>query len=69
MEDDLNNWNLAKLACIHLKIYSRTAQNKTKQIFDKMISMEEDLNGRRPQWKKTSMKYDLHGKRPPWKTN
>ena len=66
MEDDLNNWNLAKLACIHLKIYSRTAQNKTKQIFDKM---EDDLHGRRPQWKKTSMEEDLNEIQPPWKTN
>jgi hypothetical protein len=70
MEDDLNSWNLAKLACKHLKVYSRTAQNKTNKISIgwKMTCLEEDLNGRRPQWKKTSMEEDLNERQHPWKT-
>ena len=61
MEDDLISWNLAKLACKHLKVYSRTAKNKNKTNFDKL---EDDLHGRRPQWKKTSMEENLNGRRP-----
>ena len=30
--------------------------------------MEEDLDGRRPQWKTTSMEDDLNGRRSKWKT-
>ena len=63
MENVLNSWKLAKLACKHLKVYSRPAH------FDKM---EDDLHGRRPPWKTTSIEEDLHGRqppgrRPPWK--
>jgi hypothetical protein len=64
MEDDLNSWNSAKLACKHLNC---SKQNKML-IRWKMTSMEEDLNGRRPQWKKTSIEDGLHGRQPPWKT-
>ena len=28
--------------------------------------MEDDLNGRRPQWKTTSMEYKLNGRQPQW---
>ena len=34
----------------------------------KMTSMKDDLNGKRPQWKTTSMEDDLNGRRPQWKT-
>ena len=34
----------------------------------KMTSMDEDLNGRRPQWKTTSLESNLNGRRPQWKT-
>ena len=30
--------------------------------------MEDDLNGRQPQWKKTSIEEDLNGRQPQWKT-
>ena len=30
--------------------------------------MEDDLNGRQPQWKTTSMEDDLNGRQPQWKT-
>ena len=30
--------------------------------------MEDDLNGRRPQWKTTSMEDDLNGRQPQYKT-
>ena len=29
-----------------------------------IINMEDDLNGRPPQWKRTSMEDDLNGRRP-----
>ena len=29
--------------------------------------MEDNLNGRQPQWKMTSMEYDLNGRQPQWK--
>ena len=30
--------------------------------------MEDDLNGRQPQWKITSMKDHINGRQPRWKT-
>ena len=33
-----------------------------------MTSMEDDLNGRRPQWMTTSMEDVLNGRRTQWKT-
>ena len=30
--------------------------------------MEDDLNGRQPQWKKTSMEDNVNGRQPHWKT-
>ena len=30
--------------------------------------MEDDINGRRPQWMTTSMEDNLNGKQPQWKT-
>ena len=33
-----------------------------------MTSMEDDHNGRRPQWKTTSMEDNLYGRQPQWKT-
>jgi hypothetical protein len=35
--------------------------------FQKFQNMEDDLNGRRPQWKMTSMEDDSNGRRPQWK--
>ena len=39
-----------------------------KTIPNQTISIEDDLNGRRPQWKTTSMEEDLNGRQPQWKT-
>ena len=50
-EDDLNSWNLAKIASKHVKVYSRTPQTYY-EYFDKK---EDKLNGRRLSWKKTSI--------------
>ena len=33
-----------------------------------MSSMEDDLSGRRPQWKMSSMEDDLYARQPQWKT-
>ena len=33
----------------------------------KMTSMEDNLNGRQPQWKTTSMEDTFNGRHPQWK--
>ena len=39
-----------------------------KTVIGRQPQMEEDLNGRQPQWKTASMEDSLNGRQPQWKT-
>ena len=52
---------------IHVWFLPSSAKKLPKTIPNQTTSMEDDLNGRRPQRKTTSMEDKFNGRRPQWK--